>query len=187
MGSLQSLLLYGIWLFFSYQTERWGRPDVSRSPSTSNTGALVLPPQPFPHQRWGHPGQEIPPSHSPDPRAGLHPELQAWTQLPLRIWNFLTIKGQASRIPAASPAGGKAELFLENSRVCSRTQDGACTQGAPSPSLSPTFPLFLPLHPLPSLPSLSLLLLASLSCSHSHSINLSSFVFSPLFLLLLPK
>lgn len=43
-----------------------------RSPSTP-----ALSPQSFLHKRWGHPGQEIPPRHNPNP--GLsHPRPQGW-------------------------------------------------------------------------------------------------------------
>lgn len=127
-GSLQSPPLSGTQFFFShYQTERWGRPDVSRSPSTSNTGVPVLAPQPFLHRGWDHPGQEIPASHSPhpalchpDPRAGLHPDLQARAQLPLEDLEFSYHKRTSLPLSSLPPAPlGKAELFLENSRVCS--------------------------------------------------------------------
>ena len=110
------------------------------------------PPQLFLHRGWGYPGQETPPDHNLHP-ARSHPRPQDWVSsrstgfspAPSEDLDFSYHKRASVPlwVPTASPTGGKAELFLENSRVCSRTQDGACL------SLHPGSPLPSPLPPCP--------------------------------------
>lgn len=91
-------------------------------------------------------------------------------------------------VPAASPTGGKAELFLENSRVCSRTQDGASLglhpgdlphlPHLPSLCMPPSRPTAVSSLPSPLL-SLPLCLALTLTPSISFFLSLSSPLPSP--------
>lgn len=140
--------------FRSPSTQHWG----ARGTTSALFSLRVGPPRPANPTKLQPLPSLVPPT--PDPRAGLHPELRAPTQLPFEDLEFSYHKRASVplAVPAASPAERKAELFLENSRVCSRTQDGACTREPPphlrhqpavSPSLCAHCSVCLPGLPLP--------------------------------------
>lgn len=124
LGSLQSLPFS--WTRVLLHTGRWSALAVSTSPSTPMRG-LRQGPRALQHgtsalssQRVGLPSQEPPPGHAPhpacptpDPRAGLHSELQAPSQLPSWDLDFSYHKRRSvpPLVPAASPAGGRLGYF----------------------------------------------------------------------------